>query len=49
MEGGLSGDSGAAEWGASVCHLNRSFGWSRVAVVEVCKVEPELVKGGVYA
>ena len=24
--------------GASVCHLNQSFGWSRVAVVEVRKV-----------
>jgi hypothetical protein len=42
----MRGDSGAAEWrgeggggaGASVCHVNRSFVWSRVAVVEVCKV-----------
>jgi hypothetical protein len=38
MEEGLRGDSGEAERGASVCHLNRSFGCSRVAVVEVCKV-----------
>ena len=29
-----------------MCDLNRSFDWSRVVVVEVCKVEPEIVEGG---
>jgi hypothetical protein len=46
MERVLIGDSGAAERRASICHLNRSFGWSRVVVVEVCKVEPELIESG---
>jgi hypothetical protein len=48
MERILIGDPGAAERRASVYRFNRSLGWSRVAFVEVCKVEPVLVEGGFY-